>query len=167
VTQVGELIPGVFGARPLSPFEGRDVVAAAIEIPGAAGGLREAMKFVPGELQHDDEVYVVLHCRVKKVRFDEIKDDEGLTRVHVFDVDSAALVDGGLVRDHLDAQNERIRLAKEQAEGIQRLGLDPGEMAEAEALEQQHKAGVHADGLRDGCPACEEEKAAYEAEGQD
>lgn len=111
----------------LSPFEGKDVLRAAIEIPNAAGALREAMKFEPVELHHGAKVYVVLECDVAKVRFDPVKDTDALARVHVFDAIGATMVDADLVRSHLDAQRERIQLAKEEAEGVQRVPFDGDE----------------------------------------
>jgi hypothetical protein len=149
--------------RTLTPFGVKDVIRAGIEIPGAAGGLREAMKFEPVELDHDQEVYVVLHCRVNKVRFDEIKDTDALARVHVLQVvdGGGALIEPSLVKEHLDAQNERIRIAREEAKGIKRLDLgDEGDEADAaETLVLQHRQGVHDGEARDGCPMCDEASA--------
>lgn len=109
----------------LTPFEGSAVRKVGIEIPGAAGGLREALKFEPVELHKGETVYVVLECTVAKVRFDPTDKDDLLesdwTRVHVLDTESAALVDGNVVAEHLAEQKRRLQRAKEAAQGIDPL----------------------------------------------
>jgi hypothetical protein len=104
----------------LHPFEGRDVVNAGIEIPSVAGGLREALKVEPIEMGHDEETYVILRLRVRKVRFDKVPDTDVLTRTHVMDCLGSAFVSGPLAESmaqELDAQQARI----ERAKGIERL----------------------------------------------
>lgn len=146
---------------PLTSFEESDVVAAAIEIPNAGGGFQEAMKFAPVELHHGQKVFVVLECEVRKVRFDPIKASDELTRVHVLTASAATMVDRDLVITHLDDQQERIRLAREAAEGIQRLPMDSEAYA---SPEDAHAAGEHASGLHPDCGECNAEAAAVEAE---
>lgn len=154
--------PATVPDRNLTPFEGKDVLSAAIEIPNAAGGLREAMRIDPQEFHHGDKRYVVLELDCKKVRFDPVANTNGLDRVHVFSAVAATFVDEDLVREQLDEQARRIeaaRVAEEQAKGIHRIPFekDGEEAPEAEVLTTQHNAGVHADGLRDGCPLCQAE----------
>lgn len=143
----------------LTPFEGLDVVQAAIEIPNAAGGLRDAMKIEPREFHKGDVVHVVLECEVGKIRFDPVDKEEPAgeqARVHVFHAIRATFVDGDLVTQQLDEQAERIQRAKEAAEGVERLPT-------TDELERQHALGQHADGLRDGCPECDQESEAAAA----
>ncbi len=150
---------------PLSDFEGLPVVEAGIEIPGAAGGLREAMKIDPSTFHKGEQVFVVLECRVGKVRIDPIDMDylDGpQRRVHVFVVTNATMVDGNLVREQLTDQAEKIRLAREAAQGVTRLPYTDDEFVHAQA----HAAGEHASGLVDPCPVCQTEKAAVEAEAE-
>ncbi len=151
---------------PLSDFEGLPVVEAGIEIPGAAGGLREAMKIDPSTFHKGEQVFVVLECRVGKVRIDPIDMDylDGpQRRVHVFVVTNATMVDGNLVREQLTDQAEKIRLAREAAQGVTRLPYTDDEFVHAQA----HAAGEHASGLVGECPVCQTEKAAVEAEQED
>lgn len=155
---------------PVSPtledFEGLPVVEAGIEIPGAAGGLREAMKIDPATFHKGEQVFVVMECRVGKVRFDPIDTDylDGpQRRVHVFVVTGATMVDGNLVREQLTTQAEKIRLAKEAAAGVTRLPYTDDEFVHAQA----HAAGEHASGLVDPCPVCQTEAAAVAAEAED
>lgn len=113
-------------------FEALEVIATAIEIPNAGGGLQEALGVDPVTFHHGDEFHIVMRCRVGKVRFDPIpaRDDDGkviedeiagLKRVHISKAKSATIVEAELVEDHLAAQEKRIRLAKEDNEGILHL----------------------------------------------
>ncbi len=159
----------------LSSFEGLPVRQVGIEIPGAAGGLREAMKIDPAEFHHGDRVYVVLACDVQKVRFDPIdraEPDGDQRRVHVFGVDTATIVEEELVRAHLDAQRERIDKANAQARMVDTSGEvdpdavvngDPDEDDEAAVLGIHHAQGLHSD-LVAGCPDCDAEVDAEAAE---
>lgn len=146
----------------LEDFAGLPVVEAGIEIPGAAGGLRDAMKIAPQEFNHGQRVAVVLDCIVQKVRFEPIdKDypDGPQRRAHVFAVDAATMIDRDLVRQQLADQAERIRLAKEAEAGVSRLPFDDeGEYGLA------HARGEHASGLVDGCPVCQSEVDALDRE---
>jgi hypothetical protein len=112
----------------LTQFEGLDVDEVGIEIPNAAGGLQDAMKFDPVEWHHGDEHFIVLRCEVKKVRVEPIvKDDFNgpQRRVHVMHVDQAAPIEGKAVQKQLAAYQERIQKAKEKAEGVTRIpGID-------------------------------------------
>lgn len=149
----------------LEPFEGLPVVEAGIEIPGAAGGLREAMKIDPSTFHKGEQVFVVLECRVGKVRIDPIDMDylDGpQRRVHVFVVTNATMVDGDLVRNQLTDQAEKIRLAREAAQGVTRLPYTDDEFVNA----TEHANGDHSQGLVPGCPVCDSEAAAVAAEAE-
>lgn len=136
----------------LTPFEGNEVVQVGVELPGAAGGLRAALRVDPREFHQGDKVYVVHETTCTKVRFEPIdkSDPKGpQRRVHVLAVASATTVDADLVATQLDAQRERIEAAK----GIQRLPYDDeGELGLA------HARGEHADAMAEGCPACDLER---------
>lgn len=149
----------------LGEFEGADVLACGIEIPSAGGGLRESMAIEPQLFHKGERVMVVLDCVVAKVRFEEIKDTDALRRVHIFTAQQATIVDEDLVRSHLEAQQERIARAKEAAAGVARLEFPPGvelvegdEDDETAVLVRQHGQAAHADGLRENCPLCNEER---------
>lgn len=141
----------------LTPFEGLPVRQVGIEVPGVAGGLRDAIKIEPQEFHQGDEGYLTLRWKVGKVRFEPIdKEDPGgdQRRVHVFNVLSAAIVDGEQpAATALDEQQRRI----EAAAGIARLDF------EGEAKKLEHEAGEHQD-LVEGCPGCDEEIEAERAE---
>lgn len=110
----------------LSSFEGLSVIRAGVEMPGAAGGLRDAMRVDPVELHHGDTGFVILPYTVRKVRFDPVDREDAKgpqERVHVLDVQVGTLVPGGnaeLAALVADVQ-ERVRIAKEEEKGIQRL----------------------------------------------
>lgn len=110
----------------LTEFEGKSVVAVGVEMPNAAGGLQDAMKFDPVEWHQGDEGYIVLRYRVNKVRFEPFArgETEPLRRVHVLYVDQAAPISEEIVGEYLKQEKERLEKAKEEAEGVQRLDLE-------------------------------------------
>ena len=110
-------------AAELSPFEGQRVLGATVAITNAGDGLSKAMKVERGELHIGNRVYVVLECDVSKVRFDPVKDAEGLNRVHVLRAGRATMVEADLVQSLLDEQQVRI----EKAAGIERIPFGGGE----------------------------------------
>lgn len=111
----------------LEPFEGMPVIAAGIEIPGAAGGLRDAMKVEPRAWHIGDRVFVLLECDVRDVRHPSV--DKGdlngpRRRVHVLDSLAGTVMEPDVAKPAIDAQRERIIKAREEALGIQQLDLD-------------------------------------------
>jgi hypothetical protein len=129
----------------LTPFEGRPVIATAIEIPGAGGGLRDALTIDPQEFHYGETVFVVIEGKVGKLRFDPVKDaGDGVKRVHVLDTQAATVAERATVEALLEAQARRI----EEAKGLQRLPF-------GDELQEAHDRGEHADGLVDGCPDCD------------
>lgn len=114
----------------LSAFEGRLVTRSRIEIPGAAGGLRDALDVEPVEVAIDEIKTLVLRVRCKKVRFDEIKDSDCLARVQIFEPlpGEAAFAEGEYetaANLYISGQAERIRRAQERRAGV--LSLLDGE----------------------------------------
>lgn len=162
----------------LDPFEGLPVSSAGMEIPGAAGGLREAMKLDPVQLHKGQRVIVVLDTTVDKIRFDPLKDSDGWKRVHVLAVEQGliAAVSGGDDGDELDGgeaaqfidrllTEQRARLKEARDKYDNDLRRAKGQFTiEEEALETEHADGQHAGELRDGCPSCDAERDAAEAE---
>jgi hypothetical protein len=112
----------------VNKFEKHEVLSAGMEIPGAAGGLREPLKLDPVELPLEGRCYVVMELVVTKIRFDPVKDSDGaLTRVHVMSVEKAAFVDGDVVTEQLAETQRRIverRKAEDEAKGTPQLPLD-------------------------------------------
>lgn len=149
----------------LSDFEGLSVRQVGIEIPGAAGGLRDPLRIDPQEWHKGERLFVVFELQVSKVRFDSIDRDDPAgdqRRVHITDVIGSAIVDRELVSEALAEQKRRVDAAEEAAKGIGHLQLDGGEEAQ-----KAHDDGLHAAGLVPGCPGCEAEAAALEAEAAD
>ena len=162
----------------LNPFEGLPVRQVGVEIPAASGGLRESMKIDPQEFHQGDVVFVVLECPVNKVRFEPIDKDDprgDQRRVHVFGVEAATIVDAELVEQALAQHKDRVAAlqhaeakAKEAEAGITRLYDDKPDGSPArpmgDELQAAHDAGDHAGGLVEGCPDCDAEADAVEAE---
>lgn len=119
----------------LSAFEGLPVVAVGVEMPSAAGGLQEAMKFDPVEWHHGDEQYVVLRTTVKKVRHEPVDKEEfdgDQRRVHVLHVEEAFPIDADAVEDYVTTQRERIKKLKDEAKGVQSFEFGDGEGEDGE-----------------------------------
>lgn len=142
----------------LTPFDGQDVIKTTIAVTNAGDGLSDTMKVEPKEFHLGETVYVVLECEVSKVRFEPIKDTDALSRVHVLRAGNATIVEADLVKPMVDAMAERVLEAKEAEQGIRRLPMDQRSLA------MEHELGGHFDGLVEGCPPCDEEAAAVEAE---
>lgn len=146
-------IASALNATGLGEFEGALILSTGIEIPNAAGGLRESLKIDPLIMHKDDERLVLLRTTVGKIRFDPIKDSEGVTRIHVLTTTEATIVEGDVFEQALKLQAEKIQLAREEAEGTQRLPFD-------EELAAIHEQGGHDGGLVTGCPGCDAEAEA-------
>lgn len=116
----GDNAPTPIGRKKLTAYEGKDVLSTSVAITGAGDGLSKAMSVEPVELHHGQRVFVVLECTTDKVRYDPVKDTEGLTRVHMLKAGMATLVDEDLVRDALDTQKRKI----EAASGIMHLPME-------------------------------------------
>lgn len=143
----------------LSDFEGLLVTEAGVEIPGAAGGLREAMKVDPIEFHQGESGVLALSWECVKVRFEPVakaEPDGAQRRVHIFRVTGAAFTDADQALSDIASQAERIALAKEAAAGVTRLEFDEG-------LIDAHDAGDHLD-LVVGCKHCDDEVALAEEE---
>lgn len=118
--------------KPLSDFEGKEVTQAKIIVTNTGDGLSQNLKIEPVEYHHGDIRLIVMEAEVVKVRFDphatkgdDEEEDETLERVHIFRAGTALVVDdtqtNAAVLAAITAQKERIKQAKEAAEGTQRL----------------------------------------------
>lgn len=114
-------------ARELTPFEGRSVTRSRIEIPGAAGGLQDALDVEPVELHHGEERFLLMKVETVKVRHDPIKDSDSLARVHVLKpvAGMSTFVDATIAEKMLNEEVDRIRVAREEAAGVTRLPMGP------------------------------------------
>lgn len=162
-------LASALAARSLTEFEGLHVIASGIEIPGAAGGLQPAMKIDPQEFHQGEVVHVVMRCVVGKIRHEPIDKDAptgAQRRVHVFRVTDATIVDEETVAEAIEAQRAKIAAAKEAALAAKGEGPLPGLgwNEDQEALQSEHADGQHAAGLREGCPSCDAEREAEDAE---
>lgn len=142
------------GTVDLGTFEGADVLSVGIEIPSAAGGLRDSVKIDPFVMHRGEEHLILLRCTVGKIRFDPVKDTKGVMRVHVLDTMEAAIVEGDVYDAALAAEREKIEKARQDA-----IGKGP---LEEQILLASHEDGEH-DQFAEGCPACIEASEAAEA----
>lgn len=149
-------------ATNLSNFENLEVVASAIEIPGAAGGLRDAMAVEPQEFKHGERVMVVLECFVGKVRIEPIlaSDPHGKQRrVHIFNAETATIIDSAAVDTAIEAQKERIFKAREEAEGKSQFDFPPN--PEEDAIAKNVRAWLGHTKREDLRKLCDEYEIPY------
>lgn len=150
----------------LTPFDGKPVVQTTISITQAGDGLSAALAIDPEEFHHGERVVVVLDCTVGKVVLKPLSKDvpNMLMREHVLIAGTSTIIDPQLVEELLSEQAAKIAAAKEEEERGKRRAK--GEYTlEDEAFVAEHDEGQHANGLREGCPKCDEEKAAMASEG--
>lgn len=149
----------------LGEFEGRRVIGVGVEMPGAAGGLRDALTVDPIVKHGGDIVYLAMKTKVKKVRFepvfDEASDEMMWRRVHVLDVLEGIIIEEENVQVMLEAQ----AIEFERLRGLTRLPFneadDPDEDDASVAARRAHMAGNHADERKaDICPLCQAEENA-------
>lgn len=116
----------------LGDFEGRPVLSTAFEMPGVSGGLNAAIGIDNLVLHHGDEGSLVLRYVTQKVRFDPIKDTDGVQRVQVLKVTMAAQIDDAGVDDALEKQRIRV----EEAAGVTRIPYPDGETADTDPADE-------------------------------
>lgn len=140
----------------LGDYRGRDIIRTSLTIRNTGDGLSEAMGIDPQVLEIGDEVYVLLKCEVVDHAHPIIKDTDCLELKQVLKAGTATIVDADYAEDRIDQQAARIQRAKDAASGQGSINT--------ELLERQHMDGSHADGLVEGCPRCDDERDAEEAE---
>lgn len=104
----------------LGTFDDKNVLSTSIKITNAGDGLSKAMAVDPQLMVLHEKVYVVLECEVSRVQFQDIKDVDGVLRIHTLKAGTATVVDADMVTDVLEAQVRRL----EEAAGISRLPMD-------------------------------------------
>lgn len=113
---------------PLGTFDGRDVAAATIEVTNAGDGLSKGLKVEPTEYHIGERVWVALEVDVTEIKHKAIPDTQLLERVHRFKAGRAAIIDGDLVVDALNAQEQRIAEHRDvSAISDPDAGDDPGD----------------------------------------
>jgi hypothetical protein len=119
----------------LGSFDGQDVLRTTIAVTHAGDGLSNALAVEPRMMHLGDKVVVVLECEVVKVVHRPLDADTPhgpLLREHTLKAGTATIIDEAATADlasKLKEQAERIKLAQEQADGIQRLrGVDGGDV---------------------------------------
>jgi hypothetical protein len=131
----------------LGSYEGFDVVGATVSVRNAGDGLSQALAVEPVRLDLHSTVHLVLECEVVKHVYegprdkDHVDQDE-LVLVNVLRAGRATLIDRDAVKSALDEQSDRIRKAKEAAEGQLSIddaidGADPVEVLEQAEADQQ------------------------------
>lgn len=151
-------------------YRGRPIRKVTVAVTNAGDGLSKALKVDPRNIEPGQDIYVVLRTHLAKDAFVFVTGTDGqegseVDLVYTLSAGDATIVDGDLVRDLVDQQAERVKLAEEAEKGIQRLPDGSSLTKEQQlGLRGDHALGLHAEGLVTGCALCEEEKAAEDAE---
>lgn len=147
----------------LPDYLNRPTTRTKIAVTNAGDGLSEGLSIDPQVLIPGETVYVVLECVVNKHTHERLMDrDTDLGQwclVQSLKAGTGTLMDADVVKQAIADQADKIQRAKEAAAGIARLPFDD---EDAEAFQAEHDDGQHTD-LVDGCPSCDEERAAVEA----
>jgi hypothetical protein len=111
-------------ATVIGTFEGKDIRRTSVEIPGVAGGLQKAMKIDPRVMKQGERGYIALEYVVEKIRHDPIDKDAPAgdqERVHIFQVEGSAFVDGTLVKQSVEEQKDKLRKLDDERKGRTQL----------------------------------------------
>lgn len=115
----------------LKPFEDHDVRGAKVIITKAGDGLSDALSLDPESYDLHEQVYFILRGEVQKVRYESVTPSSSdLNRVHIVVTQEIARADADDVAALLETATDRVRLAKEEAEGVQRIDFEGGEGAD-------------------------------------
>lgn len=133
-----QIIPNLAAVEALSDFDDRPVTRTSIKVTNAGDGLSEALEVEPTEFHLDQEVYVVLRTTVSRVEHRALDDDSDgpLERAHVLKAGAATIVDKDLVASQIAVQIDRIRKAREAAQGVMPIPAADGSSDDPWAGEQ-------------------------------
>lgn len=146
----------------LSPFEGLPVVEVGAEVPGLAGGLRDAVSIAPVESHQGEIVYLLVKATTLKVRHEPVNEKNpagAQRRVHVYRSETVTFVDEAVAAEHIAAMEQRLR-DRDLAKYAEKNELT----IEQAILQQAHEDGEHDDKLDELCPKCEKERQAEQGE---
>jgi len=152
-----DLASAMSDKRNLGEYRGRDIIRTSLTIRNTGDGLSEAMAIDPQVLEEGDEVYVLLQCEVVDHQHPLIKGTDCIELKQILRAGTATIVDADFAEAKIEAQAARIQRAKDDAQGQGSLST--------ELLEKQHSEGEHRE-LIEGCPICENERDAMDAESQ-
>lgn len=163
----------------------RTTTGSTVSIPALPKKLKEWLSERLGDVRQGDHVYLLTEYRVGGVLFEPVlvdgEDTEENTRVQTLAATGVTQLSAQVAKRLLDTERERIRVKLEEDLGIGHLSGtvpavdgDPGPVGAStssgwpvdpeEKAGRAHRNGEHDGGLVDGCPYCEDERAAEMAE---
>lgn len=151
-------ITTVLSEAGLAKHRGGKVTGLGVAVSNTGHGLETTVEVDPIIIQPGESAFVIFEVTPDKDRYDKKYDGDGnwtgeWTFIHMLRADGCTilLADAApALREAIDAQNERITIAREESQGVHRLDYDLG---------RAHAEGEHADGLVEGCAECELEAA--------
>lgn len=114
--------------KALPKFEGRQVAASRITVPGMGGGLNDALDVEPIALKHGQSGFAVFQWEVRDVDHVPLKKGETsiLARHHVLTAARVMICDDGqaeLVDEWINQRDLEVRRAKDSMAGQEELEL--------------------------------------------
>lgn len=127
--------------KALPKFEGRQVLASRITVPGMGGGLNDALDVEPIALKHGQSGFAVFQWEVRDVDHVPLKKGESaiLARHHVLTASRVMIVDdeqSGLIEEWLNQRDLEVRRAKDSMAGQEELELSDEEREVKRKLEE-------------------------------
>lgn len=147
-------IATVLSEAGLSKHRGGKVTGLGVAVSNTGHGLETTVEVDPIIIQPGDTAFVIFEVEPDKDRYDKKYNGDGdwtgeWTFVPMLKAIGCTILlsdSAPALREAIDAQNERITIAREEGQGVHRLDYD---------LSKAHAEGEHADGLVEGCAACE------------
>lgn len=94
----------------LGEFEGEDVLSVGIIVRGVGDGLSKAMEVAPEARKRGTWVTIAIRAKLDKIRFEGIKDTDGVKRVEDYVAETATVLVGNTaVEKALDRQQRTIQ----------------------------------------------------------
>lgn len=147
----------------LGSFDGYPILGSAVKITKAGDGLSQALKVDPRRIHKGERLLLLLEVEAGPVTMKPAPDEmDGWVRVDTLEATGVTFVPAALeadVRARLKDTADRIKVAAEEARGVNRLPI-------GEALEKAHADGDHSSGLVPGCPLCQAEADAVADEAE-
>lgn len=113
-------------ASGLPEYLGKPTVRTTIAVTNTGDGLSQAMAVDPVVYEPGSTQYVVIECEVPSHTFDLMEGGEAYELKQKLKGGVAVVVDADLVKQVIDEQRERIRKARDAAQGIMAMPFEEG-----------------------------------------
>jgi hypothetical protein len=114
----------------LGKFERKPILATRLVVRRTGDGLSNAMEIEPAVYHHDEVVGVYIEGRISDIGHPNIKDTNGVARVHILLADSALVIpteEREAFKVRIKEQELAVQLKREKEAGIGALIDDSGQ----------------------------------------